>query len=605
MCGIFSYFGAGISSSNLRTALCNLEYRGYDSFGFCSRTNSNNFIRRRAVGSIADNAGFDLADFDDVKNVIAHTRWATHGEVSVTNSHPHVSSDGEVAIVHNGVISNYNELRNKYSLSTLGTTDTEIAVELISFLLKENNSDISKALQEFSKLAKGEYAIVGLLKSSNLSFAIKNGSPLFYFESPDSEVVLASDSRCLPKFDNDWVYGEVPDFCIIVMSGEISFLCSDTNKKLDRLNTKPVIIKSLDVLDERFDSFMIKEIFDIPDAINSAFLQFQNNISKGLIPKLNDYNNVFLVGSGSAFYVAQIGQYLINKNININAIAETPEELLQKYYPRSGDLVISISQSGETYDTIETMKKLTPKGVKFFSICNNENGQIYNKAHYKIYQNCGFERCVLSTKSIISQCVILYMLSRVQNPSECSKEKNKLLEFSKTVSDLLNNKESLLGFSEQVSNFNHIFFIGRGIYSSVASESALKFKEVSYIHAEGMQSAMLKHGTIALIDESVATVVFLPNKEVNPSLYEYSYSAAMEIKARNGKVFCISNNINDDSQIVENNDFDFVVKLGCCDKDLDPFLQLVAGQLISYMGAKYLGRNVDKPRGLAKAVTVR
>lgn len=582
MCGIVSTICVrGGSELIAIEALKRLEYRGYDSFGYFS---SNLEYPRKFLGAISD---FKIESSLNPHSSItlAHTRWATHGGVSDSNCHPHVSMNGDCILVHNGVISNYDilksELRDK-GYTFYGKTDSEVVVNLIeaelrALLASQLSKDVLYAPESIVKNVcarlEGEFALciyMPLWKDS--IFAISRNSPLVLGRS-DNTMMLASDEIALRDFCDEYI--SVPqDEVVSIHRGAMSLIALTPKYQFWQELESYKGVGSLGC----GESFFLKEMKEIPEAIQHSL-----EADTTALATTKD-RDIVLTGCGSAYYAAQIGMCIrrMNPDVLSRTLALPADELEHMYKMQADDMLVCVSQSGETYDTIAPARHWDHT----ISITNSENSTLSKLSETHIYQNIGPERCVLSTKSIVSQCVILHKAFLPQ----CVAIYN-LPEVWQNCfnADLLKRIAQLAVKHSETQNYFHI---GRGVFSPVAYENALKLKEVTYVHAEGMSAGFFKHGTLSLIDERFITFAHLPSKDES-ELYALTKANISEIKARNGTVVTVGHDASCD------------FKLPNIAPSVNPILHLGFGQYYAYFLAKHLGRDVDKPRHLAKSVTVR
>jgi glucosamine--fructose-6-phosphate aminotransferase (isomerizing) len=613
MCGIVGAIGSREDLyKNVSAGLRCLEYRGYDSYGFASVINDQ-WLVKKGVGAISQSiADADLVGFKNAKCMIAHTRWATHGGVTVENAHPHFSSDQSVAIVHNGVITNFHDLKRKACSSGVkfhSDTDTEVCANELARLF-ESNGDIVSVIAEAFSVLDGEFAVVGMLKShEDKLFGFKRKSPLIVGLVNDY-VVLVSDENALGKFGSEVEVCYLEDNEFVVCSlNECSFYSVKGNQ-VERIS-KVFIKKNISIADdglEGYPHYMLKEINESPRAVESV----RDSIKKVLPAIAQDIKDkqLSLVGSGSSFYAAQIGQYFFSKLCGLYVATHTSDEMLNLKKFSSNDCLICLSQSGETFDVLEVVREAQKCKATVVAINNVLGSTCQRIADYSVFQDSGKEVCVLSTKSVISQVVSLFILASkiaedrgLLSAEDVGSLKSELSILPMALSDLIKRlSDDISKVSYLNCNIEHWFFIGRGVYYPIAMESALKFKEVSYLHAEGMAAGFLKHGTISLIDEGFYTVAFLPSKVFEKDLFDNTVDNIHEIKARGGKVIGIGNARHAD---FIDDFFISYIELPDIGQYLNACLQLCAGQLLAYYCAIALGRNVDRPRALAKSVTVR
>jgi glucosamine--fructose-6-phosphate aminotransferase (isomerizing) len=612
VCGIVGIIGHDNSLRIAVDALKRLEYRGYDSFGV-SVLHEKSISTKKAIGSVIehDQGGF----FDSVVGstcTIAHTRWATHGGVTEANAHPHVSFDGQFALVHNGVIENYRELRQYLldkGIKCISETDTEIIVHLIAdHFLK--TKDIREALRLTLLELTGEYAIVfEAVNDPAHLYAARFKSPLGFGIAAGLGVV-ASDQRAIGPLTPDMTFLE--DHDVLVLSSDEACIYQLANDgTLSETSRKPITLPWAgddDGLDG-YRHYMAKEIHESPVAAENA-LRINENIFSPIVEDISS-KDLSITGIGSSFYVAQVAQYYFSQLADTYARVHPSDEILSLVSLSGKDHLIAVSQSGETFDTLETIRTALRAGSTVTSINNVRGSSCQRLATFPIFQGAGTEICVLSTKSIVSQTLILYRLAKLLGlrkgtltQSEFDRLSRDEARFPDTIKYLFDTKEEKIretaGWNRHIDNW---FFIGRGIHYPVAMESALKFKEVSYRHAEGMPAGFFKHGTISLIDDNFFTVAFLPQRSsLEGEAYKFTISNISEIQARGGPVIGIGHD--DDISPDVGGLYDYI-SIPTINPYLDPILELISGQLLSYYCAYFLNRNIDKPRSLAKSVTVR
>lgn len=590
MCGIIGAVSLVSNSDEIAlNSLKALEYRGYDSFGFLNdcETPPSKFI-----GAISKTSYLESTDKKS-KVTIAHTRWATHGVVNIENTHPHVSMNGDFAIVHNGVISNYLELKKMLlneGYSFYGTTDTEVIVNLIeyvySLVLNEKKCDFIKVLKVFKGLVRGEFAICVYSKKHfrDSLYAMRHKSPLVVSCS-ESLGMVASDPIAFSSHLNTYV--DVADGEFVKVSR------TDTEVELkvydSKLNEVGMSSRYLKVLAEQeeggfrhFPNYMWKEMHEIPKAIHSVCDLDLKQIKREIQDK-----PLMLTGCGSAYYVAEMGLYLrqmVDSKSQTHCIQA--DEIEHKADLDTLKTLVCISQSGETFDTLEPAKAVLQRGNTVVGITNVGHSTLAKISTHSVIQNAGTERCVLSTKSIVSQFGILYRLFV---------KENKLRELPQVWESIFTSRilHRLETYATLYKDIDHFFHIGRGIYYPIALENALKLKEVTYCHAEGMGAGFFKHGTLSLIDDRFLVFAHLPSPETDQELYDLTQANISEIRSRNGRVITIGHDVSCDIELLH------------LDRYINPLLHLGVGQYFAYYLAMTLGRNVDQPRSLAKSVTVR
>jgi glucosamine--fructose-6-phosphate aminotransferase (isomerizing) len=612
MCGIVGAIGGKNLYKNVVNGLMRLEYRGYDSFGFAGNIEGE-WIIEKGVGAISEVIKVDsLKGFEGATCMIAHTRWATHGGVTVQNAHPHLSFDRSVGIVHNGVITNFHDLRRQQraaGISYFSETDTEVGANAIAQLTDGGKNIVAAAGQVFQAL-EGEFAIVGMCQSlGDCLFGLKRKSPLMVGVIGDV-VVLASDESALGEFGSsaEVCYLDDEEF-VICTSGKVTFYAIKGGHATPI--EKQFVVKDVQV--ERSDMggyphYMLKEVNEAPGAVNLIRESIEPGLGK-LVAAIAD-KSLSLVGSGSAFYASQIGQYFFSSISRRYVATHASDEILNLKTFTPEDCLVCLSQSGETFDTLEVVRSAKRAGAAVVAINNVRESTCQRMADFPLFQNAGKEVCVLSTKSIISQIAGLFYIATalgefldVVSPEEGTLLRSEAEILPIALNDVIHRlSDDIRKVSYATCNIEHWFFIGRGIYYPVAMESALKFKEVSYRHAEGMAAGFFKHGTISLIDKDFYTVAFLPSKARERRLFESTVDNIHEIKARGGLVIGIGNTPHD---AFEENFFLRYIELPDIGSHLNSCLHLCAGQLLAYYCAVALGRNVDRPRALAKSVTVR
>jgi len=586
MCGIFGVVGKQDNApETILEGLKTLEYRGYDSWGIAIKSGSKITVEKK-IGKIG-NPKLKLG-----KSVIGigHTRWATHGGVTLENAHPHLDCTQNLAVIHNGIIENFEELKEqllKKGHKFVSETDTEVFAHLVEESLRKKGF-ASSVREAFSKI-KGLNAIVVLYSVSKEIVAVKNGSPLV-LGIGENEYYVASDASGIVEHTRKVIFLE--DNQMAILGDSLKVISLPGGKII-----KPVIQNltwKFEKADKgKFKHFLLKEIYEQPAVIKNIALNYKDQTKK-LSSLINSAFGTFLLGCGTASYAALSGEYLFSqiakKHINFSTGSEFNyvEDFIKK-----GSLVIPISQSGETIDVVEPVKKAREKGAKIAAIVNSLGSTLYRQSDYKILLGAGPEKAVVGTKSFTAMFSVLlltaYTFIKKQKEGE-----DLLLKSVKNVSEILQRQTlKIKKLAEEISKKEHIYIIGRGLSYVTALEAALKIKETSYVHAEGFAGGELKHGVIALIEKGTPCIVIAPNDET----YDDIISNAQEIKARGGFVIGIGPR--------ENKVFDRFLKTDDCGSaTLIP--QVVFCQLFAYYLA--LARKVedpDKPRNLAKSVTVK
>ncbi len=595
MCGIVGYITKDIRnnfSDILVNQLKRLTYRGYDSWGFAFKEKEKISIIKN-VGDI-ENFNFNLNLYCDIG--IGHTRWATHGKVSKENAHPHTSCDENIVLVHNGIIENYKELK-EYLKKSGHEFKSETDTEVIPHLIEENykkHKDIVKASIEAAKYLKGSFAFALISSYFDGIIAFRNGAPLIIGVGND-EAFVSSDVISFLDRTKNVIYLEDEEFAIIKKDKD------KIDVKIFNIKTREEIKKQIkhinwsfeEATKQGFEHFMIKEIFEQPKVIENALLQDKDFILN-IAMEILRAKNIVITACGTSRYAAIIGRYLFSKIAKKFCDVIMASEF--HYFSDSIDkntLVIAVSQSGETADVLTGVKKAKENGAKIISIVNVMDSSLARLSDYVIYINAGPEICVAATKSFTAQLIIFYLLAfSMVNSFEYAK--NKLLEISKILEEnLKKNNKNIKEIAKKIKDFKDFYYIGRGINFAMASEGALKMKEISYIHAEGMPAGELKHGTIALIEKDTPVIAVCPN---DYTFYE-TISNVEETKARGALVIGISDK--------KDKSFDYWIEIPSVEEIFYPLVTIIPLQLLAYHVAVEKGLNPDKPRNLAKSVTVK
>ena len=586
MCGITGYIGKNKNAIEVViNGLEALEYRGYDSAGIAYINNNKlNIIKEKGkIINLKSKINFNI--FSNM--AIGHTRWATHGEPNKINSHPHTC--GKFTIVHNGIIENYLQLKEeleKNGYSFQSETDTEIAVCYINYIYNIEN-DILKTLNKITKIFRGSYAfgIICLDDLKNL-YAVRKTSPLIIAHG-ENENFIASDVPAILKYTNkyilldDYEIAKINDTNITIYDKDLN----EINKNiLEFEGTYESSIKS------GYEHFMLKEIHEEPIVFKntmSEYLYFKN------IPDLTKYNNIHIVACGSAYHAGLIGKYLIEKFTDIPVYVEVASEYRYKknFYDKD-TLVIFVSQSGETADTLACLRKVKENNIDTLSIVNVVGSSIARESKYVIYTKAGCEIAVATTKAYLAQITVFSILTMYLTNTLSSNLMDEINKLPQLLEDLINFDYKLV--ANQIYKNNNIFFIGRSIDYYLCMEGSLKLKEISYINSSAYQAGELKHGTISLIEKDTPVIAI----STDNNLIEKTISNIKEVKARGAKVIFVTNNNT-------NNDFyDYIINVPKLSELLQPIITILPLQIISYEVAKLRGCDIDKPRNLAKSVTV-
>lgn len=588
MCGIVGYAGKTNVIKNIMTGLKSLEYRGYDSSGIAYLDKNNNIKIYKKVGQIK-NLDQILNYEDEASLGISHTRWATHGGVTDTNAHPH--NQGKITLVHNGIIENYEELKRqleKEGYNFKSSTDSEVAAALIDKLYKENK-DMLKTIVILKDKLKGSYAF-NIINSDipNKIYGIRKDVPLIVGVS-DHGNMFASDIPAILHVTNKY---------IVLNNNEIVELEQDNVKYYNSEGkeiTKEVkeYAGTIDSISKNgYEHFMLKEINEESEVVKNILNLYTKNNKIKDIYNIKKYKNIDIVACGSASFAGQIGKYYIEKYANIKTdVYYASEYRYQKNFFTKDTLVILISQSGETADTLAALKLAKENGINTLAIVNRRDSSIAREADSVIYTEAGIEVAVATTKAYLAQVLILLLLAFKDNNKE-----TKLLEDLKLLPNLITkyiNEYDYSNIANILKDKEHIFYLGRGIDYYLSMEGSLKLKEISYIHSEAFQAGELKHGSISLIDKDFGVVSVVTDKTIS----DKTISNLKEVSARGAKIIAITN-------IKDNNFADYTILVEDYDEILNPLLVIVPMQMLAYNVAKLRDCDIDKPRNLAKSVTV-
>lgn len=588
MCGIVGYAGKTNVIKNIMTGLKSLEYRGYDSSGIAYLDKNNNIKIYKKVGQIK-NLDQILNYEDEASLGISHTRWATHGGVTDTNAHPH--NQGKITLVHNGIIENYEELKRqleKEGYNFKSSTDSEVAAVLIDKLYKENK-DMLKTLIKLKEILKGSYAF-NIINSDipNKIYGIRKDVPLIVGVSNHGNM-FASDIPAILHVTNKY---------IVLNNNEIVELEQDNVKYYNSEGkeiTKEVkeYAGTIDSISKNgYEHFMLKEINEESEVVKNILNLYTKNNKIKDIYNIKKYKNIDIVACGSASFAGQIGKYYIEKYANIKTeVYYASEYRYQKNFFTKDTLVILISQSGETADTLAALKLAKENGINTLAIVNRRDSSIAREADSVIYTEAGIEVAVATTKAYLAQVLILLLLAFKDNNKE-----TKLLEDLKLLPNLITkyiNEYDYSNIATILKDKEHIFYLGRGIDYYLSMEGSLKLKEISYIHSEAFQAGELKHGSISLIDKDFGVVSVVTDKTIS----DKTISNLKEVSARGAKIITITN-------IKDNNFADYTILVEDYDEILNPLLVIVPMQMLAYNVAKLRDCDIDKPRNLAKSVTV-
>ena len=614
MCGIVGYIGTRDAYPIILNGLKRLEYRGYDSAGI-ALYDGKDIQLCKTKGKVADLELKVSKEMSTIGNLgIGHTRWATHGEPNDVNSHPHYSNSGDLVIIHNGIIENYAALKKELinrGYTFYSDTDTEVLVNLIEDIKKNENVKLGKAVQIALNQVVGAYAIALFDKNKPDEIVVaKLGSPLA-IGIGDNEFFVASDASPFIEYTNNAIYLEDEEMAIIRLGRDIKI-----RKVKDDSIVAPYIQElqlNLEQIEKGgYEHFMLKEIYEQPSVIKDTY-RGRLLADKGIIRLggLEDYiekfinaDRIIIVACGTSWHAGLVAEYIFEDWARIPVEVEYASEFRYRNpIITENDVVIAISQSGETADTLAAIKLAKEKGAFVYGICNVVGSTISRATHSGTYTHAGPEIGVASTKAFTTQITVLTMIAlKLAKIKGTISQSNYMLHLREL--DLIPFKvEAALQKNDEIEKIAKIFkdatnflYLGRGYNFPVALEGALKLKEISYIHAEGYPAAEMKHGPIALIDEHMPIVVIA----VNSNHYEKVVSNIQEIKSRKGKIIAV---VTEGDTIVREM-ADYIMEVPNTPETLSPLVTTIPLQLLSYHIALMLGRNVDQPRNLAKAVTV-
>ncbi|HTE25314.1 glutamine--fructose-6-phosphate transaminase (isomerizing) [Flavitalea sp.] len=610
MCGIVAYIGHREAYPVILKGLKRLEYRGYDSSGVALLNSGLKVFKKKGKVAELENSlvGKDL----HASIGIGHTRWATHGEPSDRNAHPHSSSNGKLAMIHNGIIENYAQLKSElqkkgYIFSS--DTDTEVLLKFIEDIQKNNNSSLEEAIRIALKRVTGAYVIVVIDEDNpDTLIAARKGSPLVIGVGK-GEHFLASDASPIIEYTKEVVY--VNDYELAIIRPDELILKNLGNEKITPFIQK--LDMELAAIEKGgYEHFMLKEIFEQPDTIfdclrgrldevgaTITMAGVQNNIEQ-----LKNASRIIIVACGTSWHAGLLAEYIIEELCRIPVEVEYASEFRYRNpVVNKGDVIIAVSQSGETADTLVAIEKAKEQGATIFGVVNVVGSSIARISHAGAYTHAGHEIGVASTKAFTGQLAVLTMIAlKIAHEKGTIDNKrfmhllNQLHEIPEKIKTTLLLNDSIKKLAEKYKDARDFLYLGRGYNFPIALEGALKLKEISYIHAEGYPAAEMKHGPIALVDETLP-VVFIATKD---SYHEKIVSNMQEIKARKGKVIAV---------ITEGDDVvtglaDDVIIVPECDELVAPMLSVVPMQLLAYYIGVAKGLDVDKPRNLAKSVTV-
>lgn len=588
MCGIVGYAGRKNVIKNIMTGLKSLEYRGYDSAGIAYIENGEITILKKA-GPIKN---LDkVLNYDSAASLgISHTRWATHGGANDTNAHPH--KQGKITLVHNGIIENYDVLKKELEEKNYifkSETDTEVAAAYIDYLYNREK-EMVKVLSKITDIFKGSYAFNIINEDEpDTIYGIRKDSPLIVGVSEDNGNMLASDIPAILHVTNKYV---------VLNKYDIVVLKENSIKYYDK-NGTPITkeVKTYDgdvdtISKNGYEHFMLKEINEEAEVVKKILNTYTENNQVKDLYNIRKYKNIDIVACGSASFAGQVGKYYIEKFANIKTdVYYASEYRYQKNFFTKDTLVILISQSGETADTLAALKLAKEHHVDTLGIVNRKDSSIAREADHVIYTEAGIEIAVATTKAYFAQIIVLLLLA-----IKGTKEEPKLLEDIKLLPNLITkyiDEYDYSNIANVLKDKEHVFYLGRGIDYYLSMEGSLKLKEISYIHSEAFQAGELKHGSISLIDKDFGVVSIVTDKDIK----DKTISNLKEVSARGAKIITITN--------IKDEDFsDYKIVVDDYNEIINPLLVIVPMQMLAYNVAKLRGCDIDKPRNLAKSVTV-
>ena len=613
MCGIVAYIGKKQAFPIILKGLKRLEYRGYDSAGI-ALINQDQLKVFKKAGKVSNLEEFMLHQDHSGNSGIGHTRWATHGAPTDTNAHPHVSMDGSIALIHNGIIENYDALKQeliRQGYLFKSETDTEVLVHLVDFISKKENVWFGEALRLALLNVVGAYAIVAISKNfPDQMVAARKSSPLVVGIGENGDFYLASDATPIVEYTKRVVYLEDEEIAVIKLGEELKIYNISDQEKTPYIQQLELELEALEK--GGYDHFMLKEIHEQPRSIHDCF-RGRLNSSEGWVSlgglkeyeqKMIQAKRLVIVACGTSWHAGLVGEYLIEELARINVEVEYASEFRYRNPIISEeDVVIAISQSGETADTLAALELAKSKGASILGICNVVGSSISRITDAGSYTHAGPEIGVASTKAFTAQVTILSLLalSLAHKKGTISESEFRILiaeleAIPEKVQRVLENNAHIEKIALEFKDVTNALYLGRGSLFPVALEGALKLKEISYIHAEGYPAAEMKHGPIALIDENMPIFVIA----TQGNSYEKVVSNIQEVKARKGKIIAIVTEGDEHLKEIA----DYHIEIPKSHEFFVPILATIPFQLISYHIAVMRGCNVDQPRNLAKSVTV-
>jgi glucosamine--fructose-6-phosphate aminotransferase (isomerizing) len=611
MCGIVAYIGHQQAFPIILKGLKRLEYRGYDSAGVALL--NDDLLLYKKAGKVSNLEEYTKDKTLDSNVGIGHTRWATHGAPNDVNAHPHKSGDGRLAIIHNGIIENYSSLKKELierGHSFESDTDTEVLIHLIEEIIKQDNVSLEEAVRYSLNEVVGAYAIVVIdKKNPNKLIAARNSSPLVIGIGKD-EFFVASDATPIIEYTKNVIYLDDEQVAIIERGEEVKIVDIANKTITPYIQELEMNLEAIEK--DGYDHFMLKEIYEQPQSIRASMLGRLNSITGQVTlggveefeTKFMNAERIIFVACGTSWHSALVGEYMIEDLARIPVEVEYASEFRYRNpIITEKDIVIAISQSGETADTLAALELAKKKGATIYGICNVVGSSIARATDAGSYTHAGPEIGVASTKAFTAQITVLALMALTLAQKKGSITKTRYQELAHQLNDIpnlvtkvLESNDQIKYIAEQYKDAANFLYLGRGYNFPVALEGALKLKEISYIHAEGYPAAEMKHGPIALIDESMP-VVAIATKVAN---YHKVVSNIQEVKARNGNIIGIVTEGDESIREIS----EHVIEVPKTDEFLDPLVSVIPLQLLSYHIAVLRGCNVDQPRNLAKSVTV-
>lgn len=602
MCGIVGYVGNKENCVRvLIDGLEKLEYRGYDSAGIAFLNNDNIDIVKEEGKIVNLKSKINLNINSNLG--IGHTRWATHGNATKENAHPH--KVGAITVVHNGIVENYNELKKDlidkgYIFNS--ETDTEVVAALIDYIYKKEK-DMLKTIQKVKELLTGSYAL-GIICDDNLDtlYTLKNKSPLIIGVN-ENENYIASDVPAILDKTRNYIVLEDNDYASIKSDGVKIY---HDGKEKD-FEVKEFLYDANSVDKQGYEHFMLKEMNEQPEVFKNTTTPYLKNGIDSLIEKMPDftkYERIRIVACGSATHAGLVGKCMIEKYANVEVMVETASEFrYKKQFLKNDELVIVVSQSGETADTLEALLIAKQNGNDTLGIVNTKGSTIARESKMVLYTEAGQEIAVATTKAYSAQVALLSLIALNLSCKKNLIDKKEMLDILRDVKklpdyieELLNRRDEYKKIAEEIKDYNDIFFIGRGVDYALAQEGSLKLKEISYTHSEAYAAGELKHGTISLIENKTPVIAVITDDDIALK----TISNVKEVKSRGANVICITNkNLSNDSNL-----YDEKIVIPKVNDLFEPLLTVIPLQMIAYELAKLKECSIDKPRNLAKSVTV-